>query len=80
MCPVTIDLPPSPTCIRCGAERDALDSTLLFEGTRTMLLQARTPCPCGERRCRIEIGADIEESSPSTKDVRRVPTSNSHSH
>ncbi len=69
---MTIDLSPTTKCIGCGADRDALDGTLLFEGKRTMLVQARTPCGCGERRCRVDIGADVEESSPSTKDVRRL--------
>ena len=70
---MTINLSPMTKCIGCGAERDALDGTLLFEGQQTMLMQARVPCGCGERRFKIELGADADDSSPSTKDVRRLP-------
>lgn len=69
---VTIDLALTAKCVACGAERDGLIGTLLFEGKQAMVLQGRTACGCGERRFKVQIGADTDEASPSTKDVRRL--------
>lgn len=69
---VTIDLALTTKCVGCGAEREGLSGTLLFEGKQAMVLQSRTACGCGERRFKVEIGLDGDEASPSTKDVRRL--------
>lgn len=69
---VTFELDLAAWCIRCGAERE-LDGKLIAEGQRTMVVQAPTPCECGERRFKVGIGIDDAEDEAGPQDEGGPP-------
>jgi hypothetical protein len=67
---IGIDLAVSAVCIRCRVPRD-LDGRLIAEGESTMVVEAPTACPCGERRLKVAIGLDVQEDAGRPEDEGR---------
>lgn len=56
----TLDIGLESRCLRCRATRDLdeFEGQLLMSGDTTHVIEASTPCPCGERRVKVTLDFD----------------------